>query len=432
MTPLADRRPVLFALGIGALVIAFTTDERVFGLVTDGQIMTRTAYAMSALGEIGIARGHPVDIARPAGDAVTRYGIGPSLVRVPLTALAGPFENVFGLGSSQTLFVLEQILLILLAAGAAGLLARAVGAGAQERAAPASPPQSRRPCGPTRGPTGPSRFRRRASAARSRARRSRAARRAARPPLRHSPEPSPASRFSPSRSSSFFCPSVLARRPLAPGWRRAARALAFPACAAPLAALWLAFEIVRFGRPFASYSGEPFSHALLDGLWRLTVGPNKGLFLYFPLSLLGVWGFVRLARARRALAFALAGFSVFLLVTTAAWWSWDGASGWGPRLLVPLVPLLAAARPRGAGSAGSRLHGPLRTGCSRECAGRLQPDGPTTWYYMILKQKPLTGRGAPTPRTPVRVEVIRRVSASGSTPRTTRSSRRSRSMPGSS
>src|ERR1035438_4663732 len=58
MTPLADRRPVLFALGIAAFVIAFTTDERVFGLVTDGQIMTRTAYAMSALGEIGIARGH--------------------------------------------------------------------------------------------------------------------------------------------------------------------------------------------------------------------------------------------------------------------------------------------------------------------------------------------------------------------------------------
>ena len=89
MTPLADRRPVLFALGIAAFVIAFTTDERVFGLVTDGQIMTRTAYAMSALGEIGIARGHPVDIARPAGDAVTRYGMGPSLVRVPITALAG-------------------------------------------------------------------------------------------------------------------------------------------------------------------------------------------------------------------------------------------------------------------------------------------------------------------------------------------------------
>lgn len=130
MARFADRRPFFFALGLSALVLAFTTDERVFGLVTDGQIMTRTAYAMSALGEIGIARGHPVDIARPAGDAVTRYGMGPSLVRVPITALAGPFENTFGPGSSQTLFVLGQILLVLLAAGAAGLLARAVGAGA--------------------------------------------------------------------------------------------------------------------------------------------------------------------------------------------------------------------------------------------------------------------------------------------------------------
>ncbi|HEX2799896.1 MAG TPA: hypothetical protein VHQ44_09525 [Thermoanaerobaculia bacterium] len=130
MARLADRRPILFSVGIAALVLAFTTDERLFGLVTDGQIMTRTAYSMSALGEIGIARGHAVGYPRPAGDAVTRYGMGPSLVRVPLTALAGPFENAFGPGSSQTLFVLGQILLIILAAGAAGLFARAVGAGA--------------------------------------------------------------------------------------------------------------------------------------------------------------------------------------------------------------------------------------------------------------------------------------------------------------
>ena len=128
---LSSRRPLAFALGIAALVLALTTDERVFGLVTDGQIMTRTAYAMAALGEIGVARGHLVDVVRPAGDAVTRYGMGPSLVRLPVAALGGPFENAFGPGASQTLFVLEQILLVLLAALAAGLLARALGGDAR-------------------------------------------------------------------------------------------------------------------------------------------------------------------------------------------------------------------------------------------------------------------------------------------------------------
>jgi len=160
--------------------------------------------------------------------------------------------------------------------------------------------------------------------------------------------------------------------------------------AAPFAALWLAFEIVRFGRPFASYVGEPFSHAPLDGLWRLTVGPNKGLFLYFPLALLGVAGLVRLVKARRVLGLAMACFAAFLLLTTAAWWSWDGASGWGPRLLMPLVPLLAAAAavapPRPA-AAFPVLFG---LGVAVNALGVLQPDGPTTWYYMVLPQKALT------------------------------------------
>jgi hypothetical protein len=129
--PYAARRPLAFALGVAALVLALTTDERVFGLVTDGQIMTRTAYAMAALFEIGIAKGHPVDVLRPAGDAVTRYGMGPSFVRAPAAAIAGGWESAFGPGSSQTLFVLEQVLLVLLASGSAGLLAKALGADAR-------------------------------------------------------------------------------------------------------------------------------------------------------------------------------------------------------------------------------------------------------------------------------------------------------------
>ncbi len=393
MTPLSGRRPVLFALGIAAFVIAFTTDERVFGLITDGQVMTRTAYAMSALGEIGIARGHPVNIARPSGDAVTRYGMGPSLVRVPITALAGPFENVFGLGSSQTLFVLEQILLVLLAAGAASLLARAVGAG---------PAGTRRAClaaaiasplwayagsdwsEPLQAACVGGAFACAALVGRPDARRD---------GLLAAGAGALAAFALLSKSVFVVLPPLLLAVVVleAPRGRRVARALAFLAGAAPFAALWLAFEIARFGRPFASYAGEPFSHAPLDGLWRLTVGVNKGLFLYFPLALLGVWGFVRVARARRVLGLALAGFAAFLLVTTAAWWSWDGASGWGPRLLVPLVPLLAAAAAVGAparpAAAFTVLFG---LGVAVNALGVLQPDGPTTWYYMVLPQKPLT------------------------------------------
>src|SRR5262249_52750977 len=111
-------------------------------------------------------------------------------------------------------------------------------------------------------------------------------------------------------------------------------------------AIWLGFELARFGRPFSSYGkNQRFDNALLDGLWRLTVGPNKGLLLYFPLLLLAVWGVVRMARDRATwgAAAAIGGTSLVIVCLYAKWWAWDGSSGWGPRLIVPTIPLLAAA-----------------------------------------------------------------------------------------
>jgi hypothetical protein len=390
--PVSSRRPLAFALGIAALVLAVTTDERVFGLVTDGQIMTRTAYAMAALGEIGIAKGHPVDIVQPAGDAVTRYGMGPSLVRLPIAALGGPFENVFGLGASQTLFVLEQILLVLLAALSAGLLARACGGDARAvrratlGAALASPLWAYASSDwsePLQAACVGGAFACAALAGAPVARR---------PALLAAGAGALAGLALLSKSVFVvLLPLVLALVIFeAARDARRTRALAVLAGAAPFVALWLAFEITRFGRPFASYVGEPFSHPPLDGLWRLTVGPNKGLLLYFPLAFLGVWGLARLVQARRALGLALAGFAAFVLLTTSAWWSWDGAAGWGPRLLVPLVPLLAAAAAVAPTARPVVFTTLFALGVAVNALGVLQPDGPTTWYYMVLPPRPLT------------------------------------------
>ena len=54
------------------------------------------------------------------------------------------------------------------------------------------------------------------------------------------------------------------------------------------AAVWLWFELDRFGRPLASYGGEGFTHPFIDGAWRLLIGPNRGLLLYFPALALAV------------------------------------------------------------------------------------------------------------------------------------------------
>ncbi len=403
-TPPKKRpKPVLYALLLAALVLAGTVDERVFGLVTDGQIMTRTAFSILSLGELGMARGHPVNVQRPGGDAVTRYGMGASLVRLLPLALAEAWERAFGVGASQTLFVLENILLILAAAGAAASLARAWGATDKDaaRAVLACAVAS-----PLWGYAG-SDFSEPLQAALvggvfAMGTLSRAEDLSRRKGLLL------AAGTGLLASGALLSKSIfIVLLPLAvllvcwglPKEVRFSRAAAAAAGAVPLGLAWLAFEIVRFGRPLASYVGEHFNHPVPDGLWRLVVGPNKGLLLYFPLALL-VWPGLKRAFSRDLYAVLLAGgFTLFLLLSTAAWWSWDGTAGWGPRLLVPLIPLLSALAAIGAASLPPLLFRVLLgAGVAVNALGALQPDSATSWYYFVLPNRPLPA--AEVPRWP--------------------------------
>ncbi len=395
MRSFVARRPVLAAFLLAATVLALTADERTFGLLTDGQVMTRTAYSIAKLGELGTARGHPVNRVRPEGDAVTRYGLGPSLARVPAAWLAGPFERSFGVGSSQTLFVAGQLLWILLASLSAAGLVRAWGGSPAEAGlsllavALASP---------LWGYTS-SDFSEPLQAAAVGGSVALAALSAARVERDRTGDLLAAAAGAAAGiallSKSIFIillPVVGAGIVLGSAAPlRLRRGLLALLGWLPGAGLWLAFEVVRFGRPFASYEGESFSHPVLDGLWRLTVGPNKGLFLYFPLALLSLVGLARLLRARPAAAGPAAGFAAFLLLTTAAWWSWDGVSGWGPRLLIPLVPLLGAAAVLGARGLPRALFRTLfGLGSAVGLLGALQPDGATTSFYFSLPPRTIT------------------------------------------
>ncbi|MFI5198460.1 MAG: glycosyltransferase family 39 protein, partial [Thermoanaerobaculia bacterium] len=104
--------------------------------------------------------------------------------------------------------------------------------------------------------------------------------------------------------------------------------------------LWSLFEFARFGKLLGGYTGETFSYPFFTGLLRLTVLPNKGLLWYAPITLLAPLGCVALFRRDARLALALAASPVALLLAASAWWAWDGQAGWGPRLLVPALPPL--------------------------------------------------------------------------------------------
>jgi hypothetical protein len=125
--------------------------------------------------------------------------------------------------------------------------------------------------------------------------------------------------------------------------RRAIELATFGAPIVAAAAVNLAYDLFRFGEALGGpYKADPFgfSTPLPKGLFGLWLSPGVGLFVYTPILLMSViawrWLF------QRSPAEALLIVSLFLLwsVFFGRYWAWEGGATWGPRHLVPLIPLL--------------------------------------------------------------------------------------------
>lgn len=338
------------------IVLAGTMDDRFADRPSDSWQMLKTAISITETGEIGQAAGPqaPRALFRKEGDAVSRYGMGMSLVEVPAAFVAPWLEKTLGPGRSGPLFLVAPLGLVLLAAWLSGLAARLLGAGERGGAIAilltglGSPLGSYAAWGlsePLQAAALAGAFALALAAAKAASGRqanllAAAAGLAAGTAI--------LAKSSLMAAAPFALLPLLAVRPRTSLFGRVGATTAgflLPGAA------WLAFEVVRFGRPLTSYGGEGFTHPLLDGLWRLLIGPNKGLLFTFPAF---VVAFAAMASAVRhasvprredlRLLAALAGSAVLgvLLVTSATWWSWHGVAGWGPRFLVPSVPILAA------------------------------------------------------------------------------------------
>jgi hypothetical protein len=122
-------------------------------------------------------------------------------------------------------------------------------------------------------------------------------------------------------------------------WRAA---VGFAAGVLPALVVTSAYDAVRFGAPWRTgYGGQPFNHPLPAGLYGLLLSPAAGLLLYVPLLPVALAGLP--AAWRRAPV--LTGTSVALLAVRlpfyATWWGWSAYWAWGPRYLVPAMPVLA-------------------------------------------------------------------------------------------
>jgi hypothetical protein len=115
----------------------------------------------------------------------------------------------------------------------------------------------------------------------------------------------------------------------------------FPFILASAFDLWLNF--VRFGGVWESgYGGEAtqFQSAQIGSTIPSLLGSlDKGLFVFCPILVLCMFGWIAFIKEHQAEATLCDGLIIFNLILFAEWYAWQGGWSWGPRHLVPFIPL---------------------------------------------------------------------------------------------
>jgi hypothetical protein len=119
-------------------------------------------------------------------------------------------------------------------------------------------------------------------------------------------------------------------------------ALRFCVALMPAVIVTAGYNTLRFGAPWRTgYFFATFNHPLVAGLYGLLFSPAAGLFIYvplLPLALVGLYLAMRRLPLLAATALVLLGLRILVY---AVWFGWSAYWAWGPRYLVPAMPLLA-------------------------------------------------------------------------------------------
>jgi len=122
---------------------------------------------------------------------------------------------------------------------------------------------------------------------------------------------------------------------------------------APFGCLMAAYQWICFGSPFRTSveASTPFTHGgylfgvitipSTDALYGITLSPYRGLFFVSPVLLLAFFGLA--AMKRNAEYWSLVAIVTTFVLVIASFNGWHGGFAFGPRYLVPIVPLLGIA-----------------------------------------------------------------------------------------
>lgn len=116
-----------------------------------------------------------------------------------------------------------------------------------------------------------------------------------------------------------------------------------------LLALAAWYHAHRYGGVFASplqQIGHTFDLAagsIANATYGQLLSSGKGLLFYAPIVSLALFGWPSFWRLARAECLLFGGLALERVLFFSAWPRWDGGISWGPRFLVPIVPLLVLA-----------------------------------------------------------------------------------------
>jgi len=89
-----------------------------------------------------------------------------------------------------------------------------------------------------------------------------------------------------------------------------------------------------------AYETETFTTPTFVGAVGLFFSAGKGLLWFAPLAFVGLLMLVPLAQRRPEIGRPLLAAVACHCVVVVHWWAWHGSLTWGPRLLLPILPLL--------------------------------------------------------------------------------------------
>jgi hypothetical protein len=110
--------------------------------------------------------------------------------------------------------------------------------------------------------------------------------------------------------------------------------------------LWIVviavYNYLRFGNPLTTgyLPEESFSAPWILGIVGQLFSPGRGIVFYSPILLACLAALPRFVRRHRLLAVLVLATAGCYLLLYGKWFMWHGGFAWGPRFLVPVIPLL--------------------------------------------------------------------------------------------